>query len=90
MIMMEHEPNGQKRFWDGRGLSNFVRSHRLSTTDLALRTGLRPSTVSGIMASRIEPSISTAALIYRECRLVDPTISFSDLFFDAPEVRRDL
>jgi hypothetical protein len=42
------------------------------------------------MTSRIEPSISTAALLFRECRLVDPTVSFSDLFFDTPEVRRDL
>lgn len=90
MITLDHEPNGQRRYWDGRGLSRFVRTHRLSTTELALRTGLRPSTVSGIMTSRIEPSISTAALIFRECRLVDPMVSFSDLFFDDPEVRRDL
>ena len=87
--MLDLEPR-PTRFWDGRGLSRFVRSHRLSTTDLAQRTGLRPSTVSGVMSSRIEPSISTAALLFRECRLVDPTVSFSDLFFDTPEVRRDL
>jgi transcriptional regulator with XRE-family HTH domain len=89
VIVLDHESR-PARFWDGRGLTRFVRAHRLSTTDLALRTGLRPSTVSGIMSSRIEPSISTAALLFRECRLVDPTVSFSDLFFDTPEVRRDL
>lgn len=89
MIVLDHDSR-PTRFWDGRGLNRFVRAHRLSTTDLALRTGLRPSTVSGIMTSRIEPSISTAALLFRECRLVDPTVSFSDLFFDTPEVRRDL
>lgn len=87
--MLDHEPR-QSRFWDGRGLTRFVRAHQLTTTEIAMRTGLRPSTVSGIMASKIEPSISTAALIFRECRLVDPTVSFSDLFFDDPEVRRDL
>ena len=87
--MLDHEPR-QSRLWDGRGLTRFVRVHQLTSTELAMRTGLRPSTVSGIMESKIEPSISTAALLYRECRLVDPAISFTDLFFDAPEVRRDL
>lgn len=87
--MLDHEPR-QSRFWDGRGLTRFARMHQLTTTELAMRTGLRPSTVAGIMESTIEPSISTAALLYRECRLVDPMVSFSDLFFDAPEVRRDL
>ena len=89
MIMLEPEPEAL-RFWSGRGLRDFIGKHNISVADLAIRVGLRPSTVSKIMDSQIELSLSTAAMIYRECRLDDPTVSFSDLFIDAPDIWRDL
>jgi transcriptional regulator with XRE-family HTH domain len=89
MIMLDPEPE-PLRCWSGRGLREFIGKHNISVADLALRAGLRPSTVSKIMASQLEPSLSTAALIYRECRLDDPSVSFADLFFDSPDVWRDL
>lgn len=89
MIMLDPEPDSL-RFWSGRGLKDFIGRHNISVADLAIRAGLRPSTVTKIMSCQIEPSLSTAALIYRECRLDDPTVSFSELFFDSPDLWRDL
>jgi transcriptional regulator with XRE-family HTH domain len=87
--MLDPEPD-PLRFWSGRGLREFIGKHNISVADLAMRAGLRPSTVTKIMSSQLEPSLSTAALIYRECRLDDPTVSFAELFFDSPDLWRDL
>ncbi len=87
--MLEPEPE-PLRSWSGRGLKDFIGKNKISVADLAIRAGLRPSTVIKIMSSQIEPSLSTAALIYRECRLDDPTVSFTELFLDSPNLWREL
>ena len=65
MIMLDPEPQ-PSRIWSGRGLRQFIGKHGISVADLAIRAGLRPSTVLRIMNSQIEPSLSTAILIHRE------------------------
>lgn len=88
MIMLDPEPQ-PSRIWSGRGLRQFIGKHGISVADLAIRAGLRPSTVLRIMNSQIEPSLSTAILIHRECLLDDPMVSFADLFLDeTPEIWR--
>ncbi len=48
--MLEPEPE-PLRSWSGRGLKDFIGKNKISVADLAIRAGLRPSTVIKIMSS---------------------------------------